>query len=336
MLGPRIRSLREAQGLTQTELARRAGVSRQLVGAVEAGRHLPRVDAAAAIARVLSTAVEDLLAADDRPLVGALGPPEDGQHVHLARVGDQQVCVPVASGGAGWAPADAIVTGGHLERLRPDRPAALVAGCDPALGLIHRLVEHERSRGVVWANASSAAARRVLAAGRVHAAVVHGPADRLPTPGSTLRRWRLAGWQVGLAADATQPAGWASAVLAGRLPVVQREEGAASQTALVRAATAAGTEGPLPGPVATGHLEAGRLAQQAGYAAVTIEPVALALGLSFHPLEEHRSEVWVATDHLDVPGVRLFFDALTGTEVQRRLAGIGGYELADCGTEVVA
>jgi molybdate-binding protein len=58
------------------------------------------------------------------------------------------------------------------------------------------------------------------------------------------------------------------------------------------------------------------------------------LGLSFHPLEEHRSEVWVATDHLDVPGVRLFFDALTDAHLHRRLTAIGGYDLTDCGIEV--
>ncbi|MEX2549349.1 MAG: helix-turn-helix domain-containing protein [Nitriliruptoraceae bacterium] len=335
MLGPRIRSLREHHGLTQAELARRAGVSRQLIGAVEAGRHRPRIDAAVAIARVLETSVEDLLTPESTPLVGAIDPPEEGQHVHLARVGTQQVCVPVPPSGAGWAPADAVVRGGSLERLRPERPAAVVAGCDPALGLIHRLVEHERTCGVVWASASSADARQALEDGRVHAAVVHGPAGDLPAPDPTIRRWRLTGWQVGLAADATHGPRWAATALAGRLAVVQREEGAASQAALRRATTEAGNDAPPPGPVASGHIEAGRLAQQTGYAAVTIEPVALALGLDFHPLEEHRCEVWVSPDHLDDPGVRRFFDALTDTEVQHRLGAIGGYDLTDCGTEVV-
>ena len=38
----------EPMGMSQVELAARAGVSRQLIGAAEAGRHLPRVDAALA------------------------------------------------------------------------------------------------------------------------------------------------------------------------------------------------------------------------------------------------------------------------------------------------
>jgi DNA-binding XRE family transcriptional regulator len=52
-----LRELREAAGLTQAELAARAGVSRQLVGAVEVGRHLPRVDAALALAAALNVDV---------------------------------------------------------------------------------------------------------------------------------------------------------------------------------------------------------------------------------------------------------------------------------------
>ena len=56
----RLRALRLQAGLTQGELAARAGVSRQLVAAVEAGRNVPAVDAAVALARALGTTVEEL------------------------------------------------------------------------------------------------------------------------------------------------------------------------------------------------------------------------------------------------------------------------------------
>ena len=39
----RLRAARERAGLTQAELAERAAVSRQLVGAIEAGRHSPAI-----------------------------------------------------------------------------------------------------------------------------------------------------------------------------------------------------------------------------------------------------------------------------------------------------
>ena len=56
----RLRERRLECGLTQTELAARAGVSRQLVAAVETGHNTPAVDAALRLARALATTVEAL------------------------------------------------------------------------------------------------------------------------------------------------------------------------------------------------------------------------------------------------------------------------------------
>jgi transcriptional regulator with XRE-family HTH domain len=338
MFGERIRDLRHARGWTQVELAARAGVSRQLVGAVEAGRHLPRVDAALALAHALEVAVEQLAAADHVPLVGVLDPPREGQAVRIARVGDTLVCVPAAPTGESWTPADAVVHDGRVELREPARPTAAVAGCDPAIGLAARLLEVDAGTGALVATSSTATAVAALAAGRVHAVFVHGPDGSLPRPPVPVRRWEVARWQVGLAAPAELAAGWVGDALAGRLTVVQREHGAGSQAAFERAVAAAGVA-PLDrgdAPRASGHLEAASWARRAGWAAVSMEPAALALGLTFHPLEAHVSELWVATEHLDDVGVRRFLDEVTGTRLRRRLTAIGGYDLSRCGTEVAA
>ena len=63
----RLRRYRESAGLTQSELANRARVSRQLIGAAESGRNLPRVDAAVAIAAALNMPVEALFATGSLP-----------------------------------------------------------------------------------------------------------------------------------------------------------------------------------------------------------------------------------------------------------------------------
>ena len=69
-----VRECRLSCGMTQAELAARAGVSRQLVAAVEAGRHAPAVDAALGIARALGTTVEDLFALQPyQAVMAALG-----------------------------------------------------------------------------------------------------------------------------------------------------------------------------------------------------------------------------------------------------------------------
>lgn len=336
MLGERVRGLRRARGLTQLELARRAGVTRQLLGSVETGRHLPRVDAAASIARALGVSVEQLLVTDRAPVVGVVGAPGEGQSVRIARVGDQLVGVPASPAGESWSPADAVVHGGEVAGFDADRSAALVAGCDPAIGLIARLVEADGGPAIIAAATSSAVASEALRDGRVHACVVHGALGSLPSAPTGVQRWRLARWQVGMAAAPDLPTGWVADALAGRVTVAQRELGAGSQAAFERAVAAAGHERVPTGPITAGHLEAAGWSQRAGYVAVTIEPAALALDLAFHPLEEHVSELWVASVHRDVPGVRRFLEELTGSRIQQRLVAIGGYDLTGIGTQVVA
>ncbi|MBV9534199.1 MAG: helix-turn-helix transcriptional regulator, partial [Solirubrobacterales bacterium] len=71
--GAALRERRLQCGLSQTELAARAGVSRQLVAAVEAGRNTPAVDAALRLARALATTVEELFCAPAPRVVAALG-----------------------------------------------------------------------------------------------------------------------------------------------------------------------------------------------------------------------------------------------------------------------
>ncbi len=338
MLGVRVRHLRQARGLTQAQLAELAGVSRQLIGAVEAGRHLPRVDAAVGLAHALATSVEDLLAPDPDPAVGVLRDPPDGALVRLARVGDLRVCVPTPGSGEGWAAADAVVRGGSLESFGTERPAAVIAGCDPAIGLAAGLVEAAAGPRVLPVSTSSALASTTLASGRSHAVIVHGPGESRPQPPVSVRRWKVASWQVGLAAPADHPAGWVEDALSGRAVVIQREAGAGSQDAFERAVTARGDAeaASVPGPLTGGHAEAAWRCAADGLVAVTIEPSALAMHLAFHPLEVHTSELWIGVDHLEHASVRAFVDELTGERVRRRLEAIGGYDLTDCGTPIAA
>ena len=63
----RIKTLREAAGLTQTELARRADIDRSYYAEVEAGLHSVSIDRIFAIADALSTSPRDLFTETPTP-----------------------------------------------------------------------------------------------------------------------------------------------------------------------------------------------------------------------------------------------------------------------------
>ena len=331
---------RAAAGLSQAALARAAGVSRPLVASVEAGRQAPNVHAALALAAALGTTVEALFApgataAGTAPLA-VTTPCADGAPVVLARVGEAAVCAPAPwAGGAAeaWATADAVLQDGTSS---PFDPAPLdgfvVAGCDPALGLAAVLGPGRGAQRVVAVGASSAEALEALAGGRAHAALVHAPPGTLPVPPVPVVRVRVARWAVGLA-TALGARRSVEALLDG--PIVQRAPDASAQRALERRLRAEGRDAPS-GPRATGHLDGARRVGEGARAALTMEPAARACGLGFLELEEHDVELWIGAGHADHPGAQALVERLGDAAFGRRLAAIGGYDLAGAGTEVAA
>ncbi|HWE32232.1 MAG TPA: helix-turn-helix domain-containing protein [Solirubrobacteraceae bacterium] len=330
-MGLRVRRLE--LGLTQSQLAAHAGVSRQLVAAAEAGRNTPAVDAALALSRALGATVEELFGSQ-RPerLVGALGTrPPDGVPLRVGRVGDQLVAAELVDhgvAGAGWAAPDGVLADGTLHLFDGAAPAGVViAGCDPALGVAEAMLAGLGPRSLLAISAPTGAALKALRAGTVHAAVVHDRWGRLPKPPVAVARWRLASWQVGVGVASRRRLGSLESVLAGR--VVQREPAASSQRAFERSGGRAGH-----GPVASGHLEAARVGALLGLSAVTTEGAARAFGLRFLPLEEHAVEVWVAERWLGHPGVEALAELLGRPAFTDRVAQFGGYDLTGCGTQI--
>lgn len=305
---------------------------------MEAHRHLPSVAAALALARALGTTVEDLFGDATATAVAVSGLPPEGAGVRVGRVGE----LLVTDGGAGpaasterWELADGTIVAGTVELHPGASPASLVvAGCDPLLPSLAEHVERSAGHRVLAVHASSREAIAALSAGRVHAAVVHGPSGSLQPPdGLALRRWRVASWQTGLAAPgAAVPS--IDELASRRARVLQRDAGAATQAALARALDAAGA-GPLPGPVGEGHLDvARRLRGREARAGVTMQAAALAFGLAFAPIEVHDVELWVDARWLGAPPVVDLLELLAGDPFIRRAAGIAGYDLSGIGTEL--
>lgn len=334
----RLQRARERASLTQAELADRAGVSRQLVSSVEAGRHAPAVDAALRIAAVLGESVEALFGEPPGPARSVLGGPlQEGDPVVVGRVGDHLVASPTSgfsAGDASWAMPDAIVEHGDIRMLPGAQATGLVVvGCDPVLGLCESLLSRGGGRRLVAVPGTSGAAVAALAGGRAHAALVHGPAGRLPAPPVAVRRIHLARWRVGIGLGARRRVGSLEELLSGRIRLVQREESAASQQALVRAG---GELVPRATVRARGHVDAARRAAIGGCAAVTFEPAANQHGLAFLPLETHAVELWIDERWLDHPGAQALGDLLCSSAFHERVRPIGGYDLDGCGALVRA
>jgi DNA-binding XRE family transcriptional regulator len=326
-----LRNLREARGLTQVELAHRAGVSRQLVGAVEAGRHLPRVDAALALAAALDVDVARLFGPTRRPVDILTGePPPEGAAVRSGLVGDTPVTTAVGFAGDGWNVADAVIDRGRLCHLARLRHGLVVAGCEPGLRLLEQLLR-EGGMAAISVGASSVSARAALAAGRTHAAVVHGPGES--QGGDDYARFGIARWRVGLAGAPDASSEWWSEALSGQVPVVQREPGAGVQHAFEAALAGHGMTF-VAGPRVDGHVAAVSQTMIAGTPSVTIEPAAIAAGARFHALEVHTAELLVARDFVAEPAVAAALDTLASSRFQRRLEAVGGYDLGNCGVRV--
>lgn len=59
-----VRSRRDTLGLSQGELAKELGVSRQTINSIETGRYVPSLPLALALARFFETTVEEMFDAD--------------------------------------------------------------------------------------------------------------------------------------------------------------------------------------------------------------------------------------------------------------------------------
>ena len=112
-------SIRKARGVGAADLAKRVGITRQTVYAIEAGTYLPNTEVTLRLARALEVTVEELfsLPPQQQEEVAAAtaeylsqGELTQGQAVRVCRVGTKWVSVPVDARPYHLPEADAVVT----------------------------------------------------------------------------------------------------------------------------------------------------------------------------------------------------------------------------------
>ncbi len=364
----RLSQIRQSRGVAASDLAKRVGVSRQTVYAIEAGSYVPNTAVALKLARELEVSVEELFSLAETPepparnltatMLSATA--SAGSPVRLSKVEGNWICAPATSAPYYLAEADGIVvTSGRRSKpveirvLGADEslPKRLViAGCDPAIGLLAHMAERFAGIEVVTVPASSHRALEWLKEGKVHIAGSHLedpvskefnlPFIRKLMPASDCLVVTFACWEEGFVVargnphrirtveDLTNP----------QVRLVNREPGSGSRVlldALLRKASIAAAKIQGFQSVAAGHLAAAYSVQSGAADCCLATPsAARAFGLDFVPLHRERFDFAVKRDFADLPSVQGLIEVLQRASLRRKLEALAGYDTSETGRVV--
>ena len=363
--GEGLRAARSARGLTQAELARRAGISRQALGAIESGEYQPGVTVALRLARELGLSVERLFGSEpDVPYsrVDALWsertPPRAGgaSRVALGRVGGKLVALPQPAAQLSLtAPAGVVerrhggqaVVATHRSSEEIDS-SILMAGCDPAVSLLLNWLARRRSPTSAYSiSCSSSSGLQMLLDGRVHVAGVHlkdpgGTGYNLAAASKALGQNKMvlinfARWEVGLATSPGNPHRIRDIadLGGGTLRVANRERGSGAREALDDALQAHGIPAASVRGYDTvfgGHLEvAAAVSDGRADIGVTLRVAASAYGLGFVPLREERYDLVFSHQAYQSEVMVPILDALHSSRFAREINQLCAYDTNDMG-----
>ncbi|MGH9318845.1 MAG: substrate-binding domain-containing protein [Vicinamibacteria bacterium] len=361
----RLKSLRVARGVSQSELAETVGLTRQAIYMIEASRYLPNATTALRIAKALQCKVEDLFALDEGPQkveAELLEEASSGGRMKLWKVGGRTWALPLTTLEES---ADALATS-TVRKAKSQRKVVLqslqdpadienqvaVAGCDPALSILADRLHRGRevTRVFVWPMGSTDALMN-LARKKVHVAGTHlrGPSGEFNRPFLRKHLGRrkltvvtLAFWEVGLVVARGNPKAIRSVSdLARRdVRIANREKGSGARQLLDRKLE---EEGVSPRKVqgyrtvhSTHQEVARRVLEGAADAAVAPLVMARLFGLGFVTLADERYDLVAPAELVAAHrGVQRLLDALTSRSVRRELEALGGYDTQHSGEIVV-
>jgi putative molybdopterin biosynthesis protein len=365
----RLAEIRKSRGVGASDLARRVRVSRQTIYAIEAGTYVPNTEVALNLARELEVTVDELfmlqegfptspesLAAE----VLSAGPSVNGQPVRICQIGSRWISVPVSASPYYMPEADGIIkragkTPGRADLIVFAKEEAaqkrlVLAGCDPATGLLAHMVEKISGVEIVSAAASSKLALSWLSQGKVHIAGSHLedpktgefnlPYLRKQFPDEDFSVVTFARWEAGFVVAQGNPKRVRSIEDLARKNVrfVNREPGSGSRGLLDQLMEKAKMDAEkVQGydRIAHGHLAAAYcvLSREADVCLAT-RSAAQTFGLDFVPLHSERYDLVMRKRTADLPAVKAFLDVLQRATLRRKLEVLAGYDTSQTGTLV--
>jgi putative molybdopterin biosynthesis protein len=366
----RLAVIRQERGIAAADLARRAGVSRQTIYAIESGSYVPNTAVALRLARELEVTVEDLFSLDqiqetppETVQTKVLAPELARTHrpVLLARMKNQWVAAPSESLPYYLPEADGLIAGTRAGSSEAavrliGSPESLskrlfIAGCDPAIGLLARTAERFSGVEIIAIPASSKRALEWLRKGLVHIAGSHLedpdsgefnlPYLRRLMPREDLAVVTFARWEEGFLVARGNPLGirHASDLIKPKVRLINREAGSGSRALLDSILRKSGIpRNKIRGfdQVAAGHLEAAQTVWRGAADCCLATPsAARAFDLEFVPLHGERFDLTVRRELLDLPAVRAVLDALQRSALRRKLESLAGYDTSETGRLVI-
>src|SRR5215475_11504382 len=365
----KLAQIRKSRGVGASDLARRIHVSRQTIYAIEAGTYVPNTEVALNLARELEVTVDELFSLQTgvqkspeslSAEVLSAEPPAKGQPVRICQMGSRWISVPATASPYYMPEADGIVKRAGKVQGRADlvvfakeeasQKRLVLAGCDPAMGLLSRMVEKISGVEVVSAAASSKLALSWLKDGKVHIAGSHLEDPKtgefnLPFIRKEFREGdftvvTFARWEEGLVVAPANPKRIRKIEDLARKNVrfVNREPGSGSRALLDQLLQKAGMDAHhIQGyeRVAHGHLAAAYcvVSREADVCLAT-RSAAKTFGLDFVPLHSERYDLVMRKRTADLPAVKAFLDVLQRSTLRRKLEVLAGYDTSETGTLV--
>ena len=328
---------------SQAELARRAGISRAAVSAIEMERLNPSVNAALSLAAALGCSVEELFGRGQAPAASgqawAWEPRAKQCRYWEAELQGRRLLYPVEAVGANPIPHDGIWTEGVCRQTRASEAETTLtmATCDPAAGLL--AAEYSRASGfrlLVFPRGGAAALdlvrqRRVHVAG-LHASTASEP-DRnaqrarqaLQSPAKLLR---VAEWEEGIALPPDNRTRSTESLLKATPRWAAREPGSAARDCLDEL-----LEGRrFAGRQVDGHAAVAE-AVRAGWAeaGVCVRFSAEDAGLNFLPVRKETLDLCFLSAQQHDPRVQALARLLRSRHYRQLISELPGYNARDTG-----
>jgi molybdate-binding protein/DNA-binding XRE family transcriptional regulator len=362
-----LRERRQAQGLSQKQLADMAGITRQSVAAVETNQYSPATSVALQLARALRCRVEDLFSIKqggeiiEGELLGPLPRGDQPVRAQVTQIGRRLLVRPLHGLGELAnlsATADGLIVESNPDesrvkvKLLKDREEVrrkiVVGGCDPAMFLAAQFLGKYDQENLVPCLMGSSLALSALKRGEVHMAGIHLAEE-------TSDGWELpdlkqsagdmdfnvvtfAHWEEGFIVRQGNPKNIRSVgdLAKPNMRIVNRESGSGARrlldkqmrTAAIKPRRVKGYADEVPS-----HLDvASRIKAGLADAGIGVRAVASIAGLDFVPLRRERYDLVIPKIYYEtLHGLRVLLDTIVSKPFRDELEALGGYDTRDTG-----